>query len=392
MRILCVSPFYKPAYVYGGPVNSVSMLCEALANKDHNVTVFTTNANGDTVLPVIANKPLNVDGVNVVYFKCYRIYTGRYFFSPAMARALRDQIHKFDVVYACTTWTYPMVAVARAASKAAIPYIVSPRGDFMDWGMGQKALKKSLYLNLIERKNVDRSAALHCTSRVEIEQLEKLNFRPSATLIPNGIDMARFLNLPQRGLLRSKLNIPLDAPVSLFVGRLQAVKRVEQTVKIFVQVLKSVPAAHLMIAGADEDGSGRNAMQLAEASGLQSRIHFLGALHGQDLLQAYSDSDLLVLLSYKENFSMVVAEAMSAKLPVIISDQVAIWKDVVQAGAGCLVDPDGIKPEEKWIALLTDAEKRSEMGSKAFEFVVSNYAIDKVADQMIELFNRVKQL
>lgn len=389
MRILCVSPYYKPAHIYGGPVNSISILCEAFAKKGHDVTVFTTNANGTTALPVTLDQPLSVDGVNAVYFERYHILPDHYFFAPAMAPALSAQIHGFDVVYACTTWTYPMTIVARAASRAAIPYIVSPRGDFMDWSMSQNALKKRLYLNLVERKNVDRSAGVHCTSQMEIDQMEHLNLRPVRVLIPNGVDLARFRGLPPRGLLRRKLNIPLSSPVSLFVGRLQAMKRIEDTVKIFLRVLESVPAAHLLIAGEDEDGSGRHAMRQVDNSGFQSRIHFLGALYGQDLLQAYSDADLLILLSHRENFSMVAVEAMAAKLPVIISDRVAIWKEVVEAGAGYAIDPDGSHPEEKWIALLTDPEKRYEMGGKALELVQRDYSVDRVADQMLEFFNRV---
>jgi glycosyltransferase involved in cell wall biosynthesis len=391
MRILCVTPFYKPAYVYGGPVNSISILCETLVRKGHEITVFTTNANGNSMLPVIPNKLLNVDGVHVIYFNCYRLFPKLYFFAPSMARALRAQIHKFDVVYASTTWTYPMIAVASAASRAAVPYILSPRGDLMDWSMEKGAFKKSLYLNFVERKNIDRSAIIHCTSWAEKEQLEKLNFRPAVKLIPNGINIDPFLSLPPSGLLRQKLNIPLSASVSLFVGRLQKVKRVEDTVRIFSQVLKSVPSAHLMIVGGDEDGTGRTAKRLANVLGIQSHVHFLGALQGQHLSQAYADADLLVLLSHKENFSMVVAEAMSAKLPVIVSPQVAISKDVVQAGAGYIVDPDGIKPEEKWIELLLDAGTRSEMGSNAFELVMSSYSVEKVSDQMLRLFDTVKQ-
>ena len=46
MRILCATGYYKPAYVYGGPVKSVATLCEGLARLGNQVTVFTTNANG----------------------------------------------------------------------------------------------------------------------------------------------------------------------------------------------------------------------------------------------------------------------------------------------------------------------------------------------------------
>jgi len=52
LKILHVIPAYKPAYVYGGPTRSTAELCEALANKGHEVTVYATKANGKTDLEV----------------------------------------------------------------------------------------------------------------------------------------------------------------------------------------------------------------------------------------------------------------------------------------------------------------------------------------------------
>ena len=69
------------------------------------------------------------------------------------------------------------------------------------------------------------------------------------------------------------------------------------------------------------------------------------------MLQAYADADLLVLLSHRENFGMVVAEAMAAGVPVLISDQVGLAEEVKQANAGCVVSS-----EDEEIAAHMDAD------------------------------------
>ena len=68
MHIGVVFPYYKPATVYGGPVRSVSALCEGLMKAGAQVTVLTTNANGAEALTVTTGQPVNVDGVPVYYY------------------------------------------------------------------------------------------------------------------------------------------------------------------------------------------------------------------------------------------------------------------------------------------------------------------------------------
>jgi len=71
MKILHVVPSYKPAYEYGGTIESVARLCEGLTAMGIQVKVFTTTANGNAELDVAKNVEHNVDGVSVIYFKRY---------------------------------------------------------------------------------------------------------------------------------------------------------------------------------------------------------------------------------------------------------------------------------------------------------------------------------
>ena len=70
MKILFITPSYKPAYIYGGTIVAVSTLAERLVRLGHIVTVYTTRANGDTELDVVAGAETMVEGVKVIYLSC----------------------------------------------------------------------------------------------------------------------------------------------------------------------------------------------------------------------------------------------------------------------------------------------------------------------------------
>lgn len=389
MRILFVVSYYKPAYVYGGPVRSVSALAEQLITLGQDITVFTTNANGAGNLPVPTNKLMAVDGVPVHYFARSPLSPSRFYLSSDLWRACSHHMRNYDVVYITATWTYPFIAATRAARRHHVPYVIAPRGSFMDWTMRAKWVKKRLYMQVIERRAMQSAAAIHCTSDMEAEHISQWQFKAPSVLIPNGLDLQPYQTLPARGALRHRLGIPQDAPLTLYVGRLHQLKRITRTVEAFSTVAEALPDAHLVLVGPDEDGSGEVARAWVETHGLAERVHMPGILTGNELLQAYADADMLVLLSHSENFGMVVVEAMAAGLPVLLSQNVGLGSSVIQAGAGLVTDADTPQTEAAWIKLLTSPNQRAAMSIAAKNLVTEQFSLRAVAQQLLNLFHQV---
>jgi glycosyltransferase involved in cell wall biosynthesis len=389
MRILFVVSYYKPAYVYGGPARSNPALAEGLASLGHEVVVFTTNANGDRNLDLLSARAMDVDGVTVSYFARSQWLPGRYFYSPALGRACREEISHFDAAYISATWTYPMLPAARWARKTCVPYIISPRGSLMNWAMRRKSLQKAVYLRLFERKFFDNAVAIHCTSQIEVDQIRQWQFHARPVLIPNGVDLRPFRSLPPRGYLRRSLGIPSSATISLFVGRLHAMKRIDRTIEIFSSIVAALPDAHLVLAGPDEDRTGERARVLITQLGLAEHVHLVGQLSGEYLLQAYADADLLILLSHRENFGMVVVEAMAAGLPVLLSREVGVGGDVVRHGAGFVVDAESSQAEDHWMSLLCQPRQRALMAEAGVKLAMSRFSAEATARQMAELLAEV---
>jgi glycosyltransferase involved in cell wall biosynthesis len=391
MRILVVASYYKPAYIYGGPVKSISQLCEALVQRGHEVIVLTTNANGESALDAPVDRGVNVDGVQVHYLERKRWLPRRYFYAPDMDEACKRFMPSIDVLYICATWTYPMIPAARIAAKFHKPYIMSPRGDLMEWSLQQKSLKKKIYIRLIEKRLIRYAAAIHCTSQGEMEQYQSLNFQSPAFIVPNGVNLTQFSTLPARGALRKKLGISDSAAISLFVGRLHKMKGLNHTITEFSSVARARKDTHLIVVGVDEDGSGLRAQEQVKQLDLHERVHFLGALYGNDLLQAYADSDLFVLLSHRENFGMVVVEAMASGLPVLLSAEVGLSSDIAKYRAGIVVDMKNRSAAQNWLELLNDKNKREELRHNGMNLAREKFSSDKIAEQMEQSFSEIVQ-
>ena|SRR5215510_7188417 len=166
MRILHVVPSYLPAVRYGGPIFAVHGLCRALAAKGHEVQVFTTNIDGAGISSTPIATPVDLDGIQIRYFSCPLVR--RLYWAPALGRALHLELGKLDVVHLHSVFLWPTWAAARAARKARVPYVLSPRGMLVkDLIARRSRLTKSAWIHLIEKieRRTGRRASFDLATR-----------------------------------------------------------------------------------------------------------------------------------------------------------------------------------------------------------------------------------
>jgi glycosyltransferase involved in cell wall biosynthesis len=390
VRILYVISFYKPAYVYGGPVRSVPALCEGLVQAGAEVTVFTTNANGKERLRVPLDRPISVDGVDSWYFPLSRI--GYNFHSPHLAVAILKYVAQFDIVVSEMLWEHIMLAVWHACRRGHVPYVVPLRGQLLPWSLKHHTLRKRIFLNLVGNSYLNKAAALHCTDPIEARYLADLNLKSPAMTIPNGVDLSRYNRLPTRGKAREKLGIPQDVPVLLFIGRMHRKKRPEIAIKVCADLNKlgGLPV-HLILAGPDEEGRLNELLKLAAELGIVNQIYFTGLVKVDELLGVIVDSDLLIMPSENgsENFGMAALEAMAAGKPVLVSGGVPVGYWAEQAGAGRIAYGDSQSYSKLAAELLNNPNKLGEMGRLGRRLVQQKFDITTVAKQMLENYRSI---
>jgi len=385
LRVLHVTPYYEPAYVYGGPVRSVAALCRALRVAGAEIAVYTTTANGKSDVEVPAKVIAN--GIEIHYFP--RSMPRSRFTAPGLSRAVSERVCEFDIVHVTGLWTKPVAVAALAARKAKVPYVVSPRGMLMSWELSHKAWKKQPYLYLRELPRLRRSAAIHCTSPQEKRALSRFGLDGSGFVVPNIVDAAEFDTMPERMESRKRLRVPENVPVLLLLGRLHGKKGIEDTLESFRRLVALGSSAHLMVVGPDEGNYRDRIADWQSKCGLSNRVHVTGALTGPERLAAFAASDVFISLSESENFSMATAEAMAAGLPVVVSPGVGLGPWIEEAGAGVVIerDPDAV------VAVLQDIlshpDHRATFGARGRAMVRRTFSAAAVGSAMLAAYQGI---
>lgn len=371
MRLLHVVPTYVPAWRHGGPILAVHGLCKALAARGHAVTVFTTDVHGDGRLDVPLGEPVAVDGVEVRYFPAV---LPRPYWSSAMGAALAERTAGFDVVHLHSVFLWPTSAAARAAERADVPYVLSPRGMLVPELIARRGrLRKLAWMLLAGRRTLERAAALHVTSELEAEEAARLGLPlPPMYVIPNGVDLAPNGTGPQR------------EPFLLFLGRVSWKKGLDR----LIPALAHVPGAVLKIAGNDEEGLRPELERLAAGAGVAGRVEILGPVHGEEKDRLLRRASLLVLPSRSENFGNVVLEAMAAGCPVAVTPEVGLAGTVRETGAGIVVPGEPAQLGGALRDLLADPARREEMGHRG-RAAAERFGWAEVAREMEEMYRGI---
>lgn len=392
MKLLAITSYYKPAYIYGGPIRSESILYESLVKLGIEVTVVTTNANGVAKLDIPLLTPVSVGGVQVIYCPIKRV-PGSAFYSSKQVKEAKRFILSADIVNLQTFWGYATPILSQYCIKYHIPYYISLRGQLMNYAMQQtdriKQFKKYLFLHLLGYKYLNGAAALHCTSSQEISQLQAYPITTQTFLVPNSIDVNSYKTLPSRGRLRGQYQIPADALVMVMIGRLDAVKNPHIAVAALIAAQKLPVPVHLLVVGPDKNNLQPLLKEKAHQAGCANRLHFTGLLQKDALLQAMSDSDLLIMPSESENFGMSAAESMAAGLPILVSDNVPVGDYAKQVFAGETAACNEIDFCKSAVALLSNPAQMREMGLNGRLAAGKLFGREVIAKEMLSHFEQI---
>lgn len=386
VRVLHVQETLSPRF--GGPAEVVPRLAQAQQAAGHEVEVLTTNADyPDGVYQEKGWGTLKGGTVRVMY--------GAVQFRPlcvslGLAAYLRRTIETFHIVHVHGLYRFPPTYAAATARRAGVPYVITPHGA-LDPYLYDKSSRsvwlKRLYERWLDLPNLHAAGAIHYTAEEERKRASFLKLRAPSFVVPVGIDWERYRALPPRGALRARWQLG-EMPIVLFLGRVHFKKGLDLLIPAFDAVRRSVPKAHLVIAGAENDDYGQQVRQWIRERGLEPLVRFVGHLHREDVIQAYVDSDVFVLPSYTENFGMTVIESMACGLPVVISDQVNIHADVAASGGGLVTSCNVGDIAQALIGLLSATETRRQMGA-AGRRVAQTYSWPAIVERLTEEYEAV---
>lgn len=336
---------------------------------------------------------LNCEGMAV---HCVGPGLGKYGFTPRLDRWLKENLSRFDGVVVNGLWQYHGHAVWKQC-RGTTPYVVFPHGMLDPWfkkAYPLKHVRKALYWSAIERRLLRDALRVMFTSPTEAELASqtfphsewKSCVVPYGTVAPAGKPE---LQIEQFYAVCPEVR---DRNFILFIGRLHKKKGCDLLVQAFAHLYRDHPEIHLVIAGPDEEKLKPELTSLATASGIGDRVHFPGMLTGDAKWGAFYAAEVFALPSHQENFGVAVAEALARGTPVLISNEVNIWREIVADGVG-LVDEDDlagtIRLLTRWRALTLG--ERAEMARKCQATFQRRYDLSELPRMLAGLLTRSRQ-
>jgi len=376
LKILHINASYKPAYIYGGPTMSVSMLCEQLHEAGVIVEVFTTTANGPTELNVVPNGPLIIDGVKVTYFK--RITKDHTHFSPALLKNLYKRVTGFDIVHIHAWWNLVSVLACLIAVWKRIPVILSPRGTLSAYSFNNKNSGKKARIHQLLGKRLLQKIHIHATTVNEANAVKSVIEPLSYNVIPN------FVKLPP--LTTYNTSIAADEPLKLlFFSRIEEKKGLD----ILLMALTSLNFPFtLTIAGSGESGY-INELKKLIPKHLSEKVNWAG-FHHDDKFDLLSKHHLMVLPSHDENFGNVVIESLSTGTPVLVSTGVGLAGYVQENGLGWVCAASVTAISDTLNDIYQHHQAQINLIRQAAPLIIRrDFAVDELVKQYIQLYSKV---
>jgi len=370
--------------VGGGPIEGLKQISAVNEAHGHRVEVVSQDSPDD---PWVKTCP----------FACHALgptWLGKYGYSPRFVRWLKAHRQEYDAVIINGIWQYSAFGVWRALHGTATPYFVFTHGMLDPWFKRTyplKHLKKWFYWPWGDYRVLRDATSVFFTCEEE-RRLARKSFwlyRCNELVLNYG---TRGPTGEAEDLRRRFLEVYPDLRGKrclLFLGRLHVKKGADLMFRAVAEVLRSLPGdltrdLHIVVGGPNDHAYGREMVALAHSLGLANRTTWTGMITGELKWGAFFAADAFILPSHQENFGIAVAESLACGIPVLVSNQVNIWREIEEDGAG-FVEADDLPGTcrllERW--LTCRPETWAQIRANAAASFVRRFHIEQAASGLI---------
>ncbi len=364
----------------GGTIEGVRQSARLLAQRGHQVEVATLDPPDSRWLP---DFPCKIYGLGP-HFTSYG-------FARGFEKWLVNKSSEMDVVIGNGLWQYNNFAMRRACLRTRTPYFVFPHGMLDPWfkrAFPLKHLRKWLYWPWGEYPVLrDARGVLFCCE--EERRLARQSFwlyKANEIVAGQGTNLPDGDPVAQRAAFFARYPELSGKRILLFLSRIHPKKGCDLVIEAFACVAGRDASLQLVFAGPDQIDWKATLQERCAALGIADRVSWLGMIDVQLKWGAMRSAEVFVLPSHQENFGIAVVEALACGLPVLISNQVNIWREI-EADKGGMIDSDDAAGTtrllEKWLAL--SAPQRAEFARCAFKCFQTRFELGAVTDRFLAI-------
>ena len=353
MRVALFTNNYLP--FCGGVTISVEALRRGLEARGHEAWVFAPRFPG---LPEQASRIVRYPSIPATTYPEFALAIP---YSVRIARLVARL--DFDVFHA----HHPFLlgpAGGRLARRRRRPLVFTYHTRYEKYAHYvplRRGLVERLAVSLSTRF-AERADAVIAPSAVVRDELRRRGVTSPITVIPTGIDVARF-HPGDVAVARRGLELPERGPLLLYVGRLDREKSVDRLLLAFERIASTLPESRFVLVGQGTEAD--RLRRAAAATAVAARIHFVGVQPHDTLARYYRAADLFLFASQTETQGLVLAEAAACGLPAVAAAAPGTDEVVRDGETGLLTKDAPLAIAEAAIDLLLDPERRARMGLRA---------------------------
>lgn len=369
MNVLHVVPSVAPSG--GGPARSVPALVQALSVRGVHARMAAFGAADTHVRIAHLRGPGEVPTIGS---------------TRALAAAIADS----TVVEIHSLWNGTTTVAAALCRRAAVPYVLAPRGMLDPACLSSRRLLKRAYGWLLEDATLAGAAGFHFLSAEErghavvgrtLRQDEGVIAPNAAPVLPHPLP---------RGVLRARFPAVGDGPVALYLGRLDRIKGID----LQLQALAMMPALErprLLIVGPDY-GERASLEALVRRLDLERWVVWGAPVYGDERFSLLADADLVLLTSRYDANPVLVTEAVAAGAVLIGTEGCGGMDAAARADAAREVARTPEAVAAAMASVLTDQNASAALRIRAQHYAATALTPDRTLAPLLDLYARLAQL
>jgi glycosyltransferase involved in cell wall biosynthesis len=382
LNIAQITPYYYPSI--GGVSAVAQYISEELVNRGHKVDAITAFKDHKGRPPL--NVPFNevINGVNVFRYRSI-LNISHMSVMPGLITHLIK--HKYDVLH-YHSYRHPLCDISASFGKIKkCVNVLHGHGPFFERGEIGK-LKHLIYD--IYDKVAQKTTLKWTDSIITLNKFEYSNFKDifsdddKLVIIPNAAESNSFIQTDPSDFIK-KYNL-IGKKIILCLGILNESKRQDLLIEALPKIVKEVPEAFLILVGPDGNLL-EKIKATAKSYDVERYYKFIGPLMGAEKHMAFDSASIFALVSDKDAYPLVIAEAMAHHLPVIATDARGP-KDMIHNGIdGLIVKKRNVSEiSSAIIKLLKNDTLRKEMSLNARLNAEKNHSQTGVVDQLEKIY------
>jgi glycosyltransferase involved in cell wall biosynthesis len=372
IKILILVPHYLPGYKAGGPIRSVANMVHSLGD-EFNFKIITSDRD------LYSQKPFS----NISSNSWIKLTNTTVFYASPKFLSLKNMIKlfhntDFDILY-LNSFFHPVFGILPIfiSKIKKIPVILAPRGEFSSGALSIKPIKKRIYIIFSNISRLYNHIYWQASSEIEKNDIKNVFKRSTEIFTAPNIPIKKESNNAKSNPLKKVgfLNV-------VFLSRISPKKNLDGALNILKNIKGTI--VFDIFGPIGDESYWKNCQSIIDKIGSNILVRYKGSVNHETVNSVLRSYDLFFLPTHGENFGHVILEALSAGLPVIISDQTP-WHDLSKFNAGIDIP---IEDAEKYRQTINDFVQMSSDEYNKFRKGALSYANAYTNDSEIIQKNR----